>query len=88
MSMQSSSAPPPQQNVSTNVVEAPRDYRAPPNVDDFNPFYIGAIVQARYTKDGKYYEAEIEATQTGQYLVRYLDYESAREWLPLSSLRV
>jgi ABC-type multidrug transport system ATPase subunit len=49
-------------------------------------YEIGEKVQAKYTADGKWYNATVKGIKNEQYLVLYLDYGNS-ETLPTSSLR-
>ncbi len=49
-------------------------------------FQVGDLCKSKYSRDGQFYTARIEANQNGQYLVNYIDYNET-EWVPISSLK-
>jgi len=50
-------------------------------------FQLGQNVQAKYSKDGIFYRAQIADIKNNEYLVKYLDYQE-KEWLSASQLKL
>jgi len=51
-------------------------------------FSEGSQVWARFSGDGRDYSAIVESIRPGpQYLVRYIQFGTDKEWLPASSVR-
>lgn len=61
-------------------------YASPPEPAALQ-FQVGMAVQALYSQDGGWYNAQIDNESSGQYLVTFVDF-GAQEWLPASSLRL
>jgi hypothetical protein len=72
----------------TNLFQpAASPYPPSPRAPAAPQFSVGMVCQAKYSADGRFYRANIEDFQNGQYLVHYVDFGQDREWLPASSLK-
>jgi len=48
---------------------------------------IGMRCQAKYSKDGIYYNAIVDKVENGRCLVRYVDFGNDKEWVPLNDIK-
>ncbi len=51
-------------------------------------FTVGAICQARWSADDRYYKARIEQVHGTQFLVNYIDFGNETEWRDITQLQL
>jgi len=85
-------APKPQINrnppvAAVNVQSSKAISRPLPSPAQGPQFAVGSKCMAKYSGDGKFYNAVVDQIKDNKYMVRYPDFNNDTEWLPITSLK-